>query len=64
MGNHGIPDIFYFQTPKRAHVLQTGRKQMVHIFVYQWEVQAWSQVRQICVIQAPSKVVKFDSSKL
>ena len=40
MGNHGIPDTFYFQTPKRAHFLQTGRKQMVHIFVYQWEVQA------------------------
>ena len=39
MGNHGIPDTFYFQTPKRAHFLQTGGKQMVHIFVYQWEVQ-------------------------
>ena len=38
-GNHGIPDTFHFQTPKRAHFLQTGRKQMVHIFVYQWEVQ-------------------------
>ena len=29
----------FFQTLKRAHFLKSGRKKMVHIFVYQWEVQ-------------------------
>ena len=47
MGNHGIPDTFYFQTPKRAHFLQTGRKQMVQIFVYQWEVQVHMYIYSI-----------------
>ena len=31
----------FFQTLKRAHFLKSGRKKMVHIFVYQWEVQVY-----------------------
>ena len=39
MESHGTSDTFFFQTLKRAHFLKSGRKKMVHIFVYQWEVQ-------------------------
>ena len=31
--------LFFFQALKRAHFLKSGRNKMVHIFVYQWEVQ-------------------------
>ena len=31
----------FFQALKRAHFLKSGRNKMVHIFVYQWEVQGY-----------------------
>ena len=39
MESHGTSDTLFFQTLKRAHFLKSGRNKMVHIFVYQWEVQ-------------------------
>ena len=35
----GAPDTFCFQTLKRASFYKTGRKMMVHIFVYQRKVE-------------------------
>ena len=43
----GAPDTFCFQTLKRASFYKTGRKMMVHIFVYQRKVQVYIYIPNI-----------------
>ena len=40
IGGHNSPYTFLFQNPGRAYFFKSSRKNMVHIFVSQWKLQA------------------------
>ena len=38
---HNSPYIFLFHNPTRAYFFKSSGKKVVHIFVYQWELQVY-----------------------
>ena len=47
VGGHNPPYIFLFQNSTRAYFFESSGKKVVHIFVYQWELQVENFISSI-----------------